>query len=422
MEIVQSPWFGPAALLLAGFLLSLLLYITSGATLKTMNPNLGTRTFMVILRLCIGWHLLVAGYVKLYPPVEKAAKGEWSGEGYLRASSGPLAWKFREIAGTPAIDALTINEKAIPILAQQSAGLVASSAQMAPGVVEPPVVSLYSSAVSYPLPTALEKDWQRYFDAFVKYYDLTEDQLKLAKLKFDQAKANTFFWLTTHQAKVELPMPAYPKEQSFTIPEWIAYYRDTEKKLTELESEIPVYGGEIFKKPVQSDLAKQRTQLFKTYGQMKAAVTEQTKKMKESLKSVLSHEQYTGKLPMADPKPSVFEMSTLQRSDLVVMWGLFIAGIGLVLGFCTRPAALFGAILLFMFYLAQPPLPEWPASPQADDQDLYVNSTLILSLALLTIATTPSGRWLGLDGLLQFVWPARRQEVPKSSPHAPRPI
>jgi hypothetical protein len=74
-----------------------------------------------------------------------------------------------------------------------------------------------------------------------------------------------------------------------------------------------------------------------------------------------------------------------------------------------------GACLLFSFFLAMPPLPGWPESPRAEGHYLFINKNIIEMLALLTLATTRSGRWAGLDGLLQFLRPRRWQYVPASS-------
>jgi hypothetical protein len=74
-----------------------------------------------------------------------------------------------------------------------------------------------------------------------------------------------------------------------------------------------------------------------------------------------------------------------------------------------------GAYLLFMFFLAMPPLPGWPESPRAEGHYLFINKNVIEMLALLTLATTRSGRWAGLDGLLQFLRPRRWQNTPSSS-------
>jgi len=58
-----------------------------------------------------------------------------------------------------------------------------------------------------------------------------------------------------------------------------------------------------------------------------------------------------------------------------------------------------------MFFLAMPPLPGWPDSPRAEGHYLFINKNIIEMLALLTLATTASGRWVGLDGLIQVLCP-----------------
>ena len=41
--------------------------------------------------------------------------------------------------------------------------------------------------------------------------------------------------------------------------------------------------------------------------------------------------------------------------DYVNEWGLFLVGLGLLLGLCTRWAAIGGIVLLFLYYIAAPP-------------------------------------------------------------------
>jgi len=64
-------------------------------------------------------------------------------------------------------------------------------------------------------------------------------------------------------------------------------------------------------------------------------------------------------------------------------------------------------MFLLSFYLAMPPLPGWPDPPRAEGHYLLINKNIIEMLALLALATLPTGRWAGLDGLLQFLRPAR---------------
>src|SRR5262249_41147804 len=90
-------------------------------------------------------------------------------------------------------------------------------------------------------------------------------------------------------------------------------------------------------------------------------------------------------------------------------------GIGLILGLLTRPACVGGAMFLFMFYLAMPPLLGVPDNPRAEGHYFLINKNIIEMLALLALATTASGRWLGLDGLVQFLYPWRwRARTPRA--------
>jgi hypothetical protein len=67
-----------------------------------------------------------------------------------------------------------------------------------------------------------------------------------------------------------------------------------------------------------------------------------------------------------------------------------------------------GAIFLLLLYLAMPPFPWLPDPPRpTEGHYLFVSKNLIEMLALLALATTRSGRWAGLDGLLQFLNPRR---------------
>ena len=58
-----------------------------------------------------------------------------------------------------------------------------------------------------------------------------------------------------------------------------------------------------------------------------------------------------------------------------------------------------------MLYLALPPLPWGPENPRADAPPVFVDKNLIMAVALLALATTRSGLWFGLDGLVQFLNP-----------------
>ena len=85
------------------------------------------------------------------------------------------------------------------------------------------------------------------------------------------------------------------------------------------------------------------------------------------------------------------------------MIALIVLGSLLLLGFCTRIAALGGAVMLTMFYLVWPP---WPGVPEAPGPDhaFIVNKNLIEVIALLAIAALPTGSWFGVDSIFSRLW------------------
>jgi uncharacterized membrane protein YphA (DoxX/SURF4 family) len=89
----------------------------------------------------------------------------------------------------------------------------------------------------------------------------------------------------------------------------------------------------------------------------------------------------------------------LHTSDMMTIAGLTILGAMLILGLGTRFAAVMAAVMVFMFYAAMPP---WPGVPEAPgpEHSYIINKNFIEVIALLAIATLPTGRWFGIDGML----------------------
>ena len=118
--------------------------------------------------------------------------------------------------------------------------------------------------------------------------------------------------------------------------------------------------------------------------------------------------------PIPEPKPlPIASWRLLEFADFGVKWGLTVLGASLMLGIFSRFSSMLTALLVLSFYLAMPPLPGWPESPRLEGHYLVVNKTLIEVIALLTLAFIPTGRWAGLDGLLQFMLPGCCRGCPK---------
>ena len=123
-----------------------------------------------------------------------------------------------------------------------------------------------------------------------------------------------------------------------------------------------------------------------------------------------------------DEGPYQPPLNSLEKIDLLTMWGLSAVGLCLILGLFTPLAALGGAAYLLGFYLSMPP---WPGLPEGitEGHYRYVNKNLIEMLACLVLASTPNGLWIGVDALL-FGWIGRgrrREDVDAEAPRTERP-
>jgi thiosulfate dehydrogenase (quinone) large subunit len=87
--------------------------------------------------------------------------------------------------------------------------------------------------------------------------------------------------------------------------------------------------------------------------------------------------------------------------DFLNTWGLIAIGLGLILGLMTQTAAISGAILLFVYYLNNPPLIGLEYTLPSEGSYLIISKTLIEAMALVALAVFPSGSFYGLDILVQ---------------------
>src|SRR5262249_51425610 len=101
------------------------------------------------------------------------------------------------------------------------------------------------------------------------------------------------------------------------------------------------------------------------------------------------------------------ERTYLKWADAITRYGLAAVGVCLLLGLFTRTACMGGLCFLILFYMAMPALPWLPENPRAEGHYLFINKNIIMMLALLALATTRSGRWAGIDGLLYIAAPWR---------------
>jgi len=130
--------------------------------------------FLVLLRICIGWHFFFEGYGKVRSTYQgKAAVNEkpFSSETYFRESEGPFGKLIKANLKDPdqeVIDKLTLR----PVEGDRS---------------KAPPISLF--------PASLEKEWDDYFNRFVNDFRLDDRQKADAQARFDQTKTKFVNWV-----------------------------------------------------------------------------------------------------------------------------------------------------------------------------------------------------------------------------------
>ncbi|MFZ0282991.1 MAG: DoxX family protein, partial [Bacteroidales bacterium] len=85
--------------------------------------------------------------------------------------------------------------------------------------------------------------------------------------------------------------------------------------------------------------------------------------------------------------------------DFVNIWGMILVGTGLMLGLFSRWASAGGALMLFFYFIAYPPIPGYMFGVPAEGSYLWVNRNLIEFLVLLALVFLSSEYLFGLDRL-----------------------
>jgi uncharacterized membrane protein YphA (DoxX/SURF4 family) len=364
--------------------------------------NRSTTVFLVLLRLAIGWHFLFEGIEK----VRSMRMGPsdtnrpFSSAGYFREAQGPLGIWLRPTLGDPY---------------QEAHDLLTN-------------------------PTALARRWDDLFDRFARQYHLDQEQRDKGKGLVEEAKTHFATLLTWHDLpalkdKFHGDIPEAEKK-SFLIHETTITFPKVETKVDEtlaqrvqkyntLFQEVRVTQPDRFwqfgKEVEKQRYLKAKTELEQARVELMKDLDEQTTTLKKNLEGLLTEKQRGTK----EVPPSAGG-GVLAILDPLTAYGLTIAGACLILGLLTRINCLFLASFLFMTFLAVPPFPWLPVPPNTEGNYFFVNKNLIEMLALLTLATTTSGRWLGVDALIHGVWTwltrPRRASHLTPAPQSPKPM
>lgn len=388
---------------------------------------------LVMLRLSIGWHLLYEGVWKIQ--TQKTAS-PWSSEGYLKNATGPLRPVFRDLTGDPDdlswLDYDKMSARwdgwALRFVAHYSTGgdgekLQAQLTRLieGPGAFSAPLESLPEGVDPANFPKAVRFDPKRKLlicDAKLHLLPSERDSLlamaplpegeeapPAAVVAYRNAVERLFNAASSlsYRERLAVLLKADPERAGLLVKEKdgseiekrigdIELYkqqaRDYERRLQQAKV---AYQFEHLDR-VGRELSELRKRLL---GPVKGLDLE----LRVEAEKLLNEDQLSrGALP-----PPM----TSQRSiDLRTMYSLAIIGLLLIAGLFTRLAALAGAGLLTLFYLAAPP---WPGVPEVPgpEHNLIVNKVSLEALTLLAFAFLPSGRWFGIDALLAALFRRR---------------
>lgn len=103
-----------------------------------------------------------------------------------------------------------------------------------------------------------------------------------------------------------------------------------------------------------------------------------------------------GYLAKAKTLPGLYQWlsspSNIGWVNLLNEWGLVLIGLGLIAGFLTKWASIFGALMMFLYYL---PVLQFPYA----DKNYLVDQHIIYILLFFLFIAMDAGKIWGLDGL-----------------------
>jgi thiosulfate dehydrogenase [quinone] large subunit len=94
--------------------------------------------------------------------------------------------------------------------------------------------------------------------------------------------------------------------------------------------------------------------------------------------------------------------AALKIVDFLNVWGLIAIGAALIAGVLTQASGIAGIVLLFLYYIFNPPFIGYAYTNPAEGSYLIVNKILIEMWALLVLILFPTGKIIGLDRFIFY--------------------
>ncbi len=399
---------------------------------KRKSTFLVTVTLLVLLRIAIGWQFLYEGLWKFQ---SRQTARPWTSAGYLRNSQGPFRGVFRRLTGDP--DELnwlnaewvgrrwdTWHEKFVAVHRLDKSQTTRLDRLInGPGDFRAELAALpeglefrgtlakrltFNAKTKRLIVDGTVHLTPRERDAALKLVTVEENppedrrEANEAARTYQQAIRIVFARNSrlSFKERIRASLLGDPERAGLEIKD-----RQTKQRLETRLGQIELYGRQL--KRYETSLAEAETDFQKQHAvqsglpghgstaELRASLVGPIKALERDLVDAaekLLRPQQRAHGPVRMPA------TRINQIDALTMWALAVIGVLLIAGLCSRLAAVSGAALLFSFYLAMPPWPGVPPAP-GPEHSLWVNKNLIEVIALLALASVPSGRWFGLDAL-----------------------
>jgi len=377
---------------------------------------------LVLLRLGLGWQLLYEGLWKI-DTLDSTTP--WSSDGYLKSAQGPMRNFFRAMTGDPD-DKSWLDEERVSArwdrwrdrfirhygldtnqIARLDEKIDGAAAFAAPLDALPPDVDFKAakldSVVSY------DANAKRLVIDGKKHMLPTEKQALLDQIadrdgpeyaKYRKALDDAFLRASrlSYKERMRAHLMGNP-DNAGLIDGRIGQIQLYNEMVSRYENKLAAAKVDFEKTHLTRVWSDARAKGRDLAGPVMAMDVE----LREDAINLLSVDQLR---KGALPEP----WTRLKVVDTLTIAGLTGLGLLLILGLFTRFAAFSAAFMVFGFYMAMPPLPGVPDAP-GPEHSFIVNKNLIEVLALLALASVPTGYWFGLDNLISRLMARRRRST-----------
>lgn len=386
---------------------------------------------LVILRVGIGWQLLYEGLWKIDT---LSSQTPWTSDGYLKSAQGPFRNLFRSMTGDPD-DKSWLDPDRVSArwnswqkrfvrhygLNESQAGslnrLIFGNATFA--------APLKLDALPEGIDLAAAKLKGKTAENDTMWFDAKTKELKVSgRLHLTATERDALLEQIADKQGPEYDAFRTALEDVFTKASKLSYIErvrahlvgdpDVDGRIDGRIGQIDLY-NEMLKRYEQklasAEVSFERDHLTRIWSDARekgrdlaGPVIALDKELKESAMAIPTVDQLKrGPLPDA--------WTPLKVVDTLTIAGLTGLGILLIVGLFSRFAAFSAAFMVLGFYLAMPPLPGVPEAP-GPEHSFIVNKNLVEVMALLALASVPTGYWFGLDQVISKIL-RRRKPVPK---------